>query len=443
MESSGVPSKHASSTTPTTPRLLAVAAPGREDLVVLVNTSAIRMPIISRPASGLDMDMSPAGRFLDRDEGTPPDERRCTQLWVLWAALTFPLLLSCWLLLVPFLIGSKEPVVPEVPVYPLPKTPGAPINQLNLTSTTHSTPAISPIAMPTASTTPATARFAWLGIPPRCLLRVGRPSEPSSYTIGPYPTRVAAANRKQRPIFCLFDNDKVTSSRVPQQMSDYMFETLPFALCPNVVYASVGIVNGYLTSRLPHFEQSHGIPRLKQIVQTRGYQDTRILLVLGGYKEDAPHFWRLGRDATTLDLLMKNVADGMRNNKLDGVTVHWVAPTSVCSGSDYAMVLSILLRRLNQTFNNYGLTQHIVSVVLDIGIGNEYMVDTVADVVHYFFLGTNALRYQGQGPYQDMCTDISRDTHQVIANYTRLSRSVRIDQLCIMEELAPWADARF
>ncbi|KAL1472110.1 hypothetical protein MTO96_004193 [Rhipicephalus appendiculatus] len=274
-------------------------------------------------------------------------------------------------------------------------------------------------------------------MPPSCLAPVAPPTEPLSYKIGPYPSGVASADRTQRPIFCLFDNAKVTMAGTSPQAYNYMFETLPFALCPNVVYASVGIVDGHLTSRLPLFEQSHGLPRLRQIVQTRGYHDTRILLVLGGHEDDAPHFWRLGRDPPTLDLLMRNVAGAMRDYKLNGVTVHWLATTPYCSGTDRDMVLSILLHRLNRTFANYGMTQHVVSVMLDVRFGNQYFLESVVDVVDYFFIGTNTLAYYAQGPYQDMCANLSLTSRYIIASYAHVAVNVRMDQLCIIQELAP------
>ncbi|KAL1472111.1 hypothetical protein MTO96_004194 [Rhipicephalus appendiculatus] len=71
MATMGVPSDHAS-TAPTAAKLRAVTAPGREDLVVLVSTSALRMPVIERPASDLNLVPSPENRFLNRDEATPP-----------------------------------------------------------------------------------------------------------------------------------------------------------------------------------------------------------------------------------------------------------------------------------------------------------------------------------------------------------------------------------
>ncbi|KAH7939639.1 hypothetical protein HPB52_015533 [Rhipicephalus sanguineus] len=373
------------------------------------------------------MTTSPERRFLDRDDATPPEERICAQLWALAAALMLPLLLSSWLLFIPFLIWSKNTVVTEAPVTPLAKTRSVSITTLTSSPTTAHT----------------TAAFSWQGMPAHCLLPVFPPTEPSSYNIGPYPTRGADHDRSQRPIFCLFDNAKVTIAGASQQTSDYMFETLPFALCPNVVYASVGIADGHLVTRLPRFEQNHGLPQLRQIVNTRGFRDTRILLVLGGREEDAPHFWRLGRDRSTLELLMRNVVDGMRNYELDGVTVHWKAPTSDCSGTDHDMVLSILLRRLHETFAKYGLTQHIVSVMLEMNASNEYFLNSVANVVNYFFIGTNALRYTGPAPYQDICANLSRAVRLVIGSYATVGRQVRMDQLCIVEELAPWTALGF
>ncbi|KAL1484234.1 hypothetical protein MTO96_032714 [Rhipicephalus appendiculatus] len=74
--SSGVNSRRPA-TVSTAPRLLAVAAPGRDDLVVLVDTSALRVPVPAPPPSPMDLTTSPERRFLDRDEATPPDERVC------------------------------------------------------------------------------------------------------------------------------------------------------------------------------------------------------------------------------------------------------------------------------------------------------------------------------------------------------------------------------
>lgn len=275
-----------------------------------------------------------------------------------------------------------------------------------------------------------------------CLRPVVPPRQPLSYTVGPYPKGQAAVGHRQRPIFCFFDNSKVTqvgTGRAPQQWFNYMFETLPFALCPNVVYSSVGIVDGHLTSRLPRFEQDHGLHQLRNITETLGFPDTGILLALGGYPEDAPHFSRLGRDAAIMELLMRSVIDGIQNYRLDGVTVHWVAPIPDCSGPDDLIVLALLLRRLREAYNSNDMLQSTISVILEIGVGNELLVDSVADAVDYFFIGTNVLRYEGQGPYPDICTALTHDAQQAIANYSKVAKRVKLDQLCLTEELAPWS----
>ncbi|KAL1484231.1 hypothetical protein MTO96_032711 [Rhipicephalus appendiculatus] len=73
--SNGVNSRRPA-TVSTAPRLLAVAAPGRDDLVVLVDTSALRVPVPTPPASPTDLTTSPERRFLDHDEATPPGRTR-------------------------------------------------------------------------------------------------------------------------------------------------------------------------------------------------------------------------------------------------------------------------------------------------------------------------------------------------------------------------------
>ncbi|KAL3196532.1 hypothetical protein MRX96_045171 [Rhipicephalus microplus] len=79
-----------------------------------------------------------------------------------------------------------------------------------------------------------------------------------------------------------------------------------------------------------------------------GYLNVNILLELGGYTEDGPHFSILGRDPITLGRLTANVVDVTRSLSLDGVTVNWVDPGPRCRSPDDQETVAALLRALRQ-----------------------------------------------------------------------------------------------
>ncbi|KAL3184570.1 hypothetical protein MRX96_031645 [Rhipicephalus microplus] len=218
-------------------------------------------------------------RQRDREERTrtPSDERICLQSWLLGGggALTCLLIFSVWFFLVPFLVNNNNMQKPEGP-------------------------AVSTIASPT---------------PEPCLkpVTIQEPERPittaSNQTFNP-------SGRTPRPSFCLFRNSAVTLSRnysTTGDNYDYTFEAMPFELCHNVIYWSVAIDNGNINSRMPSFDEDYGLYQLRNINDGLGYLNVKILLALGGYPEDGPHFSMLGCYSITLSRLIANVVDVTRS----------------------------------------------------------------------------------------------------------------------------------
>ncbi|KAH8032430.1 hypothetical protein HPB51_025186 [Rhipicephalus microplus] len=328
---------------------------------------------------------------------TPSDERACLQLWVLWAALTLPLFFSMWLFLVPFVISSS--------------------------STTRWAD------RPTVTT------------PEPCLkpVQIREPSMPIranlNGTLGP-------SKERARPVFCLFRNNAVTLSRnysTVGQNYDYTFWSVPFELCHNVIYWSVAIDNGSVTSRMPSFDYSYGLHRLRNITDRLGYFNVKILLALGGYSEDGPHFSILGREPATLDRLTANVIATLNSFRLDGVTVHWVDPGPRCGSPGDQAIIAALLRALRQAFDNNGMTLAMVTAMLDGAASVERLISMSKDVVNYFFLTDHRrLASQSRDVY-DVCATFSDNTILTLHHYLTSVPGLRRDQICAYEPVAALA----
>ncbi|KAL3227229.1 hypothetical protein MRX96_024196 [Rhipicephalus microplus] len=328
---------------------------------------------------------------------TPSDERACLQLWVLWAALTLPLFFSMWLFLVPFVISSSSTT----------RWPDR----------------------PTVTT------------PESCLkpVQIREPSMPIranlNGTLGP-------SKERARPVFCLFRNNAVTLSRnysTVGQNYDYTFWSVPFELCHNVIYWSMAIDNGSVTSRMPSFDYSYGLHRLRNITDRLGYFNVKILLALGGYSEDGPHFSILGREPATLDRLTANVIATLNSFRLDGVTVHWVDPGPRCGSPGDQAIIAALFRALRQAFDNNGMTLAMVTAMLDGTASVERLISMSKDVVNYFFLTDHRrLASQSRDVY-DVCATFSDNTILTLHHYLTSVPGLRRDQICAHEPVAALA----
>ncbi|KAL1481779.1 hypothetical protein MTO96_034176 [Rhipicephalus appendiculatus] len=326
----------------------------------------------------------------------PSDERVCLQLWVLWAALTLPLLFSMWLFLVPFVVNTNTQL-----------TDGR-------TVTTTPEPCLKPVKL----------------LEPSMPIR----TSPNA-TLGP-------SGLQARPFFCLFRNNAVTFSRnysTVGQNYDYTFWSVPFKLCHNVIYWSVAIDNGNITSRMPSFDHSYGLYQLRNITDKLGYLDVKILLALGGYPEDGPHFSLLGRDPVTLDRLTTNVVAALSSFRLDGVTVHWVDPGPRCGSPDDQGTIAALLRALRQAFDNNGMTHAMVTAMLDGSTSVERVISTSKDAVNHFFLTDHQRLAGGPRGFDEVCATYSDNTISTLSHYINSVPGLRWDQICATAPVAALA----
>ncbi|KAH7938865.1 hypothetical protein HPB52_001487 [Rhipicephalus sanguineus] len=380
------------------------ASPARQQVreIVLV----LRPPEPAEPADSRDQRGSLTRDLQFRQGGsgertqTPSDERVCLQLWGLWAALTLPLLFSMWLFLVPFLVNRS------------PHLPGE-----------------------------STAFSAASATPEPCLKTVNLREPSLPIRISQYPG-FGPSKLQARPFFCLVRNNAVAFSRnysTVGQKYDYTFWSVPFDLCHYVIYWSVAIEDGNVTSRLPSFDESYGLNQLRSIADLLGYSNVKILVALGGYPEDGPHFSLLGRDPGALDRLTAKVVDAMKSKRLDGVTVNWVDPGPRCGSPDDQGTVAALLRAIRQAFDKNGMTQALVTAMLDGGTSIERLVSTSKDAVNYFFLTDHRRLSSGPGSFYEVCTTFSDNTVQTLDHYVNSVPGLRRDQICAAEPVAALA----
>ncbi|KAH7970838.1 hypothetical protein HPB49_015897 [Dermacentor silvarum] len=336
------------------------------------------------------------------------EERFCIMLWVVGASLTFPLVLSTWLVLVPFLVRANWTTLVSPP-------------PLSVSSPFSTSSSLRLRLVPATSTSP------WKDVPSQCLAPVMLSALPprlnvSVYSFGP-------SNESSRPIFCLFNNTRVYGGL--GTLWNYVIATLPFALCPYVVYWSVGIENGNLTSRQPSFDEQHGLHRLRAIADALNFTTVKILLALGGYPEDAPHFSRLGRDHATMGQLMNNLVDSLDRFGLNGFTVHWVGEARAgCQGPDDVSVLNRLLRSLRETLNTRKPSGGaLVTAMLELNAASQYVARETADIVDHFFLETQNERRSSRVHIDQFCESGTTVMHDAYRRFVSALAATKLPSL--------------
>ncbi|KAL3256670.1 hypothetical protein MRX96_017126 [Rhipicephalus microplus] len=347
------------------------------------------------------------------------DERLCIVFWVVGAALIFPAILSAWLVLVPFFVHGNW------------TTPRS------LSFTSKHTPSAAASRLFTTMTVPLTSTYPWTNVPTTCIAPVTWSTLPPRLNVSA-PYSFGPSNESSKPVFCLYNNTRVNAWRYITNSSwNYVFASLPFALCPYVVYWSVGIENGNLTSRQPDFDENYGLYQLRAIVDSLNFNTVKILVALGGYPEDAPHFSRLGRDFYTMERLMGNVAGSLKRFGLSGVAVHWVEARDGCHGPDDVTVLKTLLHTFRTWFNRRMMSDVMITVILGLTKASQLVAQEAADVVDHFFLATEHEGRITQKAFYETCEGRTTAIHNAYRLFASAlpPKKLRRSQLCLSDSL--------
>ncbi|KAH7959291.1 hypothetical protein HPB49_010005 [Dermacentor silvarum] len=164
----------------------------------------------------------------------------------------------------------------------------------------------------------------FLGLPTSCRAGGASPVSPDDLTgiNDNYPDNGAMrlSVRPSAPVLCLYNNSLYRRA----DGRDFLPRHLPLNLCSGLVYWSMGLAAGRLSSRVPEFERRYGIEQLHRVRAAQG-SAIPVYVTVGGHAEDAADMYLLGVSPPTRALFVADVLMNIRRHRLDGVVVHWVA----------------------------------------------------------------------------------------------------------------------
>ncbi|KAH9380141.1 hypothetical protein HPB48_009245 [Haemaphysalis longicornis] len=350
---------------------------------------------------------SPENRFRSVDVRTPRDEEFCVKVWVLCAVVTFPLVISSWLFMVPWLVGlTRRPPTGDMVSTP-PWNNSAATMSSGLTS-----------AAPWGN-------FSAYCIIPKVL------EEPPQQLSPAAAFKLQVSTPRRPAIFCMFRITSVVNIR--RVHGNFMFDALPFDLCPNIVYWSMGITNGSLHSRLPRFDEVYGITQLRNITDRLNFPNIRILVALGGFPEDGPHFVRLEQEPAILDKLKNNLLRAQKEYRLDGFFIEEPTAYHICSRGNRARAVELLLQGIRNVFNAHNLTKIVLALSVEPEAVNARFIATrYAPHVDYIFIKTRKYFLPDESDEANFCKNTTDSIRQAIQPFAN-----RIDRrkLCTTEHL--------
>ncbi|KAH6928148.1 hypothetical protein HPB50_012337 [Hyalomma asiaticum] len=268
---------------------------------------------------------------------------------------------------------------------------------------------------------------AWKGVPAGCRSMVKIRDD--AHLVAPRDsTNVSRSARSN--LFCLYNN-----SRFHRGGSfDFLPQNMPFTHCQNIIYWSFGIIDGVPTSRARAFDHTYGLERFREIAENSGAHDVKILLAIGGYREDYAQLSYLRSDSYALSFFVQRTMALMRSLFLNGVTIHWMDGELMCRGSavNDGNTLRAILFGLRQVFLLNSFPGQLAAIVPE----KNDIVDVAVDMADIVFLDTPAM-WTFPINYS-ICGDWA---HQVDLKMTALSLQLtnasRVKKLCFIMSVAP------
>ncbi|KAH7937481.1 hypothetical protein HPB49_012656 [Dermacentor silvarum] len=269
----------------------------------------------------------------------------------------------------------------------------------------------------------------WEGVPASCQ-RIAQISDDVHLVS---PQRSPRLYQSRRPnIFCLYNNSRFYRGGV----HDFLPENIPFSHCETIVYWSFGIKDGVPTSRAENFDRMYGLGKLREIANNSNFPGVKILLAIGGYREDYAQLSFLGRDSGALSRFGHHMVALLRSHFLDGVAIHWLEAEPICKSSAVDDVTGLPavfngLRRLLRLNNHHG--QLAIIVQADTPVTNA-IVDSVLDVADFVFMDVRHLWQKV--PLNDKICDIwSQLIHVTFHSQYRYIGNE--SKFCVLMSVAP------
>ncbi|XP_064459158.1 chitinase-like protein 4 [Ornithodoros turicata] len=235
-----------------------------------------------------------------------------------------------------------------------------------------------------SSTTSTTAAPTKAVVPQHCGKLINIEDVKPAKVSSPGPQSSIVLTTKNITLFCIYNN-----SRINHTTFMYLPTNIPGGVCHYVIYWSVAIKDGRIASRVPVFDTTFGLEKLRGAISG----DPKILMTVGGYKQDSVQFSMLGRTTGLLPHFVVNVLDYVLDNHLDGINIDWNYPGDECGSQEDHDTLAKLLAHTRTMFsiNSQPGRSLIVTVMLPgtwDKLGHHYELYNLAPLVDTMMFNT-------------------------------------------------------
>ncbi|KAK8779929.1 hypothetical protein V5799_018732 [Amblyomma americanum] len=304
-------------------------------------------------------------------------------------------------------------------------TPAAVTNATPFFSTAN-TPGTTPVyTLPTLST--RTTTDPWASVPLHCR---GTPRIVDNVQHIVQQRSAGFNYSSGRNIFCLYNNTRYLRGGT----YDYLPSNMPYWFCENIVYWSFGVQNGMPLSRAANFDNAYGLATLKATITSQN-ATSKILVAVGGYREEYPEFSVLSKDPRLLSRFVGGILQLCFAHHLDGVVVHWVQAEPGCRGVDDAGTLHTILTSLQRAFRINGFRGLVTAIVPADRAVSYPLVMRVIDVADYIFIETHSMNPRTPIDY-NVCARLSRAIINVAASAPGYAGNEH--KICTTLSIAPW-----
>ncbi|KAH9381400.1 hypothetical protein HPB48_009020 [Haemaphysalis longicornis] len=197
--------------------------------------------------------------------------------------------------------------------------------------------------------------------------------------------------------FCIYNNSRYLSAAG----LNFLPKNIHFRACPKLIYWSMSITGGKVTSRNEDFDASAGLYMLFDNFKTWSINtslDLTFIVTLGGYPEDSADFHRLGPDDLYRHRLVADVYKKIFLYHLGGVNIHWVRDTEHCeSGLQAARwkTLATFIFNIKDLFR-LNRKDFLVTLIIDpLDRPNNKTFHSLASNTDYIFFTTHLVQ-QGE-----------------------------------------------
>ncbi|KAH7933886.1 hypothetical protein HPB49_018928 [Dermacentor silvarum] len=269
------------------------------------------------------------------------------------------------------------------------------------------------------------------GVPASCLRPVRLSANVTMVSTNYSPTGL---RRSQHEIFCVLNISRLVRA-------NYMtLIDMPLDYCTSIIYWSLAVgASGVVHSRVENFDQTDvGLYHWRNQLSKLRFQDTKIMVAVGGYAEESAYFSRLGRDPGALARFVSSLMYIVRNSSANGVVVHWAEPEPGCGRPEDKSTLSLLVDAIRRAYRVSGAVVgggKIAVVLPEDATMSSVLTKLVADRVEWLFLQAHIADMTQSNRNANPCFGWFGSIKPLIRSLS--GSAVSLDKICTGYSLAP------